>query len=284
MSAVENAVEEVVEAVEHVEPGSLNLNGTTKEQQRLILLGTFLVGAAVGGGAAYFFLKNKFELKYKELAEHEIAQAKEYYARVYKKEESPEEMVEKLAPEVAEPLEDDAKHAMASYSGEEEKVAYHKVEKAETAQTQVQNLFKDRPEPMDPADKEFDYDVEMRIRSENPGKPYIISHDEFYENEADFEQVTLTYFDEDDVLSDEKDGVVPEEDKVVGEDNITQFGYGSKDPNIVYIRNDNMECLFEVHRAHGSYAKDVLGFDPEEDELKHSERRRGRRRGFGDDE
>ncbi len=81
------------------------------------------------------------------------------------------------------------------------------------------------------------------------------------------EQVSLTYFDGDDVLVDDRDQPVPDPDDSIGEDHLGRFGVGSKDNNIVYVRNDRLELDFEILRSNGKYAQEVLGF------IEHSEHR-----------
>lgn len=89
--------------------------------------------------------------------------------------------------------------------------------------------------------------------------PYIISSEEFNDADLDFNQNTLTYYEVDRVLVDERDQ--PLEVGTVGEHNL-QFGNASGDQNIVYIRNHHLEVDFEICRSYGSYAVEVLGASP----------------------
>lgn len=91
------------------------------------------------------------------------------------------------------------------------------------------------------------------------GKPYIISQDEFNEGEKDYNQNTLTYFDGDDVLADDRDQPIHHQQQIVGTSNL-KFGHASGDPNIVYIRNDELEVDFEICRSKGTYTSEVLGY------------------------
>ena len=136
---------------------------------------------------------------------------------------------------------------------------------------EVVNAFEQddpQPEPEDP----WNQIVEQQNRG--PVHPYIIHKDEHMANDDEFEQVTLTYFAGDDVLSDERDTVIAEPDVIVGLDNLQKFGFGSNDPNVVYIRNPRLEVDYEVIRSEGSFAQEVHGFQG--DDLQHSERRRRR--------
>lgn len=106
--------------------------------------------------------------------------------------------------------------------------------------------------------EEFDYAAEVDRRS--PDEPYVITHDEFMENENGWEQNTLTYYNGDDVLTDEKDVPVPDIEAVVGSESLTKFGYGSRDKNVVYVRNEKLESDYEITLSMGEYAKEVAGF------------------------
>lgn len=93
--------------------------------------------------------------------------------------------------------------------------------------------------------------------------PYVISYDEYEEAEGDFSQTTLTYYEGDNVLTDERDQPIPNIDSVVGE-NSMQFGLASGDKNIVFVRNHELEADFEIARHQGYYSQEVLGVAPPE--------------------
>lgn len=118
-------------------------------------------------------------------------------------------------------------------------------------------------------DDEWDYGVEIEKR--DPKIPYIIHADEFFDNENGWEQTTLTYYEGDDILCDERDVPIYNYSLTVGE---LRFGHGSKDKNVVYIRNVGEEAEFEVIRDPGLYQVEVAGLQIEhqyeEDDLKHS--------------
>lgn len=103
--------------------------------------------------------------------------------------------------------------------------------------------------------------------------PYVISQNEFVGADLEYDQRTITYYEEEDILTDEQDKPFLDVENVVGVENLTKFGKGTRDNNIVYIRNDSLAVDFEVIRSKGNYAKDVLGV------IEHSEPR-GRPRKF----
>ena len=121
----------------------------------------------------------------------------------------------------------------------------------------------------------YNREDEMDIENRDPESPYIISADEFNANEGDFEQRSLTYYEDDDVLADEKDLIIEEVEAVVGVDNLTKFGVGSGNKDLLFIRNERLECDFDVSRHESSYSKVVLGFVEEPIVQKRRNRKRG---------
>lgn len=120
-------------------------------------------------------------------------------------------------------------------------------------------------------DEEDDWDYTEELKNRKPDHPYIIHRDEFYSDDNEFKQTTLTYYDGDHILCDENDVPVYNQEKVVG---TLKFGKGSKDPSICYIRNEAYKADYEVIIDHGSYQSEVLGYEIEKDlqgkDLKHS--------------
>lgn len=103
----------------------------------------------------------------------------------------------------------------------------------------------------------FNFEAEQRERT--AGYPYVITEQEYMTNESGFDQVRLAYFEEDDVLVRENDDPVTDDD-LVGGKNLTKFGYGSNDKNIVFVRNVALQTEFEITREQGAYAEVVHGF------------------------
>jgi hypothetical protein len=131
----------------------------------------------------------------------------------------------------------------------------------DAVETEVRNV-------LDEAQTVHDFDIEEEMRNRNPDEPYVISEEEFLENEPEHVQHNLTYFEEDDVLTDEQDQPIPDTEETVGNANLLRFGQGTKDNNTVFIRNEKLNIDFEVSRNKGSYVREVLGF------IQHDDRRR----------
>ena len=271
------------------------------KNQNLILGLTFSFSAVAGTAVGYFVAKKRLELRYEELSKREIAEAKQFYSVLNKRDdfETPASAVESLGlTEAAEALmkyqgkdkiskarslENDPvyiagkalKYGDKIEDGDTVSVEVHEAMRVETDSTLVEvtrNVFTDSQ----PADDNFDYDEEVKSRT--PDAPYVITHDEYMEAEPEYNQVILTYYIGDDVLTDDKDQPIDETDATVGDDNLLRFGHGSKDNKIVYVRNDRLDLDFEILQSHGSYVEEVLGF------IEHSDHRSKIRRFRGDDE
>lgn len=120
----------------------------------------------------------------------------------------------------------------------------------------------------DDPDTYWDEDEEMHRRETDPGKPYVLTHDEYMLGERDFNQTTLTWYDGDGVLVDEQDMPVEDIEKTVGNENMYRFGHASRDQNVVYIRNERLSLDIEVLKSDGKYSEEVLGFIEHSDKPK----------------
>lgn len=253
----------------------------------LIVLGT-------SGGS--FFLGYKVSQKrlrayYEEIAEKEIAQAKRFYADLNEEAPDPEDMLRTLHPESVRinPVQEEQKlreqegyrerlrelkyHAASTDEAKkDEEVVEEAVEEIEEAVEEIKNVF---DQPVDESEA-LVWDYEWEIANRKEGIPYIIHHDEFYENDDNYEQVSLTYFDGDGTLVDSRDQMVDDVDKTIGINNMMMFGKGSKDRNVVYIRNEALENDFEIVRHEGSFGEVVHDIRHSDDTMMRTPRRRRR--------
>ena len=109
---------------------------------------------------------------------------------------------------------------------------------------------------------DWDYEVEERARQLlEPGVPYVIHRKEFEDEDAGYGQSTLSYYQGDDVLCDEHDTPIYNAKDYVPMP--LEFGKGSGDPNVIYIRNPRLEAEYEILLDHGHYAVEVLGAEIE---------------------
>lgn len=118
------------------------------------------------------------------------------------------------------------------------------------------NIF-DTPQP-DPEELGLSLDdPDMPQRS--PDRPYPISAAEWFQNETDYDQITLVYWADDDVLADDNNGMITDIDRVVGATNLHRFGYMSEDPDIVYVRNERLKADYEITKDERNYGEVVHG-------------------------
>ena len=89
---------------------------------------------------------------------------------------------------------------------------------------------------------------------------------EDYENASEngWETDDLTYYQNDDILTDDMGEIVVDPDIVVG-DCLRYFGEESGDPDVVYVQNNSMGTIFQVIRIHKSYQTVVLGYTTEDE-------------------
>lgn len=84
----------------------------------------------------------------------------------------------------------------------------------------------------------------------------IITMAEFANSQYGYEQVTLSYYD-DDVVTDEEDNPIANPEKFLGEEALVSFGQSSNDENVVYVRNHEKKTEYEILHARCSYAPAV---------------------------
>lgn len=279
---VEGVVEELVDEVSTRSPA--------------LTIGAFLIGAGVGGGLAFIFTKRKLETKYSQLADDEIAEMREHYqakGRALEAEAgktdlstliaekgyiSPEPETSSSPPMAVQPPKSVIEDDTAGEPPDDSAMAENAVEgpqgvkaKGEVA---VRNIFSDREKAVVP-----EWDLHAELRRRTPDRPYVIHYDERHEME-EYSEVSYTYYAADDVLCNERDEVIDpaQRDDLVGEANLERFGHGNPDPMIVFIRNDNLEIMYEVIKSPNSFAEEVHGFTHEGWDRRNLERMRRRER------
>lgn len=94
------------------------------------------------------------------------------------------------------------------------------------------------------------------------GEPYIISQDDMFNTEEQWEKPSLSYYKGDDVLIDERGEKLDDTHRMryVGEKHLQMFGVLSQDENIVYVRSPQISTDFEIILEPGNY-KDSMYAD-----------------------
>lgn len=261
----------------------------TSRKPRVILGATSAVSLAVGCVSGYYLAKSRVEARFEEKLVEELDKSRRFYASLSKVQEfetplSDEDDLEQreasVEPDAVKHAEETVRH-MGYWTGSDaetpvpteadllESAVEEVAEVLEEAAEEVRNVF------VGESSLEFDYDKEVPNRTSTV--PYVITFDEFSENTPEFDQVSMTYYEGDDALTDASERLVPEIEEVIGKHNLA-FGYGSLDPNVVYVRSESSRMDFSITRSFGKYGVEVLGFpDPDDEGLKHSGRPRLRK-------
>ena len=231
-----------------------------------LLFGGGLVGFGIGCVGMYFVCNQQLKTKYAQIADEEIEQVKAHYR------EKEMELLD-LQKEISSQEKPEIDALVSKYQGKS-------VEEAVEELREEEEVILDSPNMPDWSYRDI-WDQNREMAQRDKSIPYIIHQEEFNADDSYDHQPTLTYFEGDDVLVDEADEVITKKDEVVGLENLTKFGHGSGDPNVLYIRNDRLQQDMEIllHKSH--YAKEVLGLEEEPEDLRHSAYRARR---FDDDD
>lgn len=221
-------VEDILDAV--VEPEKANILVPA-----VIAVATFSLGGLLG----YILAKRNLEKKYDQMLEEEIEKTTEHVVNMMK--------------------DTDRKVAKPEQTRVNPKKSLEEL-KVELGYDDA--IKEDKPSVLINGRKLADSIIQETVDTSGP---HIISEDDFNENVDDYEQISLSYYTEDDVLADESDEAVEAVDNVVGSENLKLFGRkNSRDPNVIFVKNDEVETLFEIVQIRGSYVKLVLGFDEDD--------------------
>jgi len=114
-------------------------------------------------------------------------------------------------------------------------------------------------EPIEEFNEEQDFSSAQIDVLKTAQRPYVITAQQFVDEERDFSKVTVTYFTVDDVLMDEDHTVIDMIDDTIGDESLACFGAAGSPSNLVYVRNENLQIDYEVIREDLSYEIDELG-------------------------
>lgn len=187
----------------------------------------FAAGVAVGAAATNHYFKTKYERLYQE----DVESVKRAFSM----------------PQQSEPVEGDTEDKVETEPDSDDAETYNEIISAQGYQTVTG----------DPEEESIGKEVKGVRR------PYVISPVEF-DTEDDYEVYTLTYY-ADGVLVDEQGNPIENVEDMVGRDSLNHFGEYEDDA--VHVRNEAMQCDFEILRDLDRYS-DVFrnGPRPDDDE------------------
>lgn len=272
---LEDAMDVMNETLDMMENVRFKIN---KKMVVGVAIGSLVAGALIG----YLVAKKRERAKYTRRVEKEIAEAREFYSARLKTGEfaDPVKLAEKYVEnsemaELREITRDYQSDDTTGVQGEMDQANGESTAEAMIPE-EVVEIFREQQFNAEEEDPNWNYEYELRHRTEEA--PYVISYEEYMENEKERPQSALAYYEADDVLADEADKPIDNTDRVVGDYNLQRFGHGSKDNNVVYIRNEVLDHEFEVVRHRGSYVEQVLGF------IQHGDRHHKLRKFRSDDD
>lgn len=222
-----------------------------------------LFGALGGYLATKKALTEKFEAEleeYKVSVEDRIREAKER-VDIYERAGLAFETAKAMAQKNKEALE--AKEAKLRESQKDISIVsknYSKMyEEAKSKVKQVDKekameIIKDAPESFD----ELVNEVEDFTPDTTPVRedPYLISVDQFADENDDYRKASCTYYTEDKVICEtsHNEKIDP---RYVGQENLDMLSDSNID--ILYVRNEYLQIDYEIDKYDGSYAYEVLG-------------------------
>lgn len=220
-----------------------------KEQSVTIL--TYAAVAAVSSVITWYVAREIFQAQVQE----QVAEVKAYYKKKADKAEFDKSDLKKYAEQdINDTLE---AYGQKQFTGGEARVIEH-------AKLIEVNLVKEA-------------DPNRPLHKKSLPASHIITKDTFYEDDdEDFpnqEKVSATFYKGDNTLVDQYDEVVENAKAILGEDFFTAIG-GDEDQ--IWVRNTTLKLDYEVDLERGSYAIEVLGFEPPEKEARSPMRFRER--------
>lgn len=255
-------------------------------------------GAAAGAVVAFQIAYRKAETKYGKISDDEIAEMRQHYqdkALALDAEAAKTDLNDLVAERGYKSPDEGPPMAVSPPSGVVEAAKEGVENTPNNRQLQPDRLKPGVPVKSEPkvehhnvfedAQNEDEWDYHNELRQRSPTQPYVIHYDERGEFDT-YSDVTLTYYEADDVLCNERDEIVDPEkrEELVGEKNLEKFGHGSNDAAIVFVRNDSLEIEFEVVKSPNSYAEEVHGLSHDTNYRGNLERMHARERDESEDE
>lgn len=237
------------------------------------LISITIFGAGVGTG--YFICKRMLNQQYQD----DLEEVKNLY---YSKIEDLGVMSDDFVPDHEKDMDDMDEEPEEAYEASEE--YFNKIKKYSSAIRQEgrgtpivkynkppldQIIYDegDEEEDLDDIDDPIDlaYEAEMEARSEEfarrkhenrtNGLPYVIDYNEFTDGPSEYDKQCWYYYMIDRVLCEDDDSIVEDEEELVGLDYEDVLDMQTT----VWVRNDTLNTLYEIHRIDDSYKMAVEG-------------------------
>lgn len=181
----------------------------------------FAAGAAIGSVITWNFVKAKYE----QIANEEITSVKDTYAKKL------EEIRDR---EIEEELGEDDEDDFYEEDTDEEEFSEGDMENYYDAVLEYEH-------------NDYDNSAQNELEVD---KPYVISPEEFGEFD-NYEQISLTYYD-DGYLADDMDDLVEDVEDIIGWELLNHIGEYEEDA--IHIRNDSLKTDYEILRVMDRYS------------------------------
>lgn len=213
----------------------------------LRILLSFIGGLVIGGTATFFVLNKKYEKRTHE-------EIMEYREKIHHKpifQETDEDVVETVDNRDIEVVDTD-------YTKFFVKEKLNEIHKDESKGFDIHMADREFPEDEDDGYLESlleheRINNEMKDAKEKDIQPYAIDGDEYLNDKKWYDKIEYVYYAGDDTLADERDEIVDDFEESIGVLFKEWFGRDEDDPDVLYIRNEQQACDFEINRVYGKY-------------------------------
>lgn len=227
-------------------------------------LAYILSGALIGSVTTFVIARKTLAIHYRDIAEAEIASVKDSYDLLHKqgKYSDPKAALDTFKERVSE---------LESYEDKLDENGYFKYDEVDEESSEdleelmvVKETLPDgRPIPEDVV-KDIPDTRPAPPRDEGGSTPYVITVEEFMQDNEDYSKITVNYYEYDNALSSEDETIIHNHESFLGPDFLNYVGWNAGGDHAVYVRNENMSSDYEVLVSPGSYEEEVLGILPDQ--------------------
>lgn len=214
----------------------------------------FLAGAALG----YFATKRLVESKTEEYINDEMEKVRKDYARYYAGEDPAKQALKEKY---------EAERGEVKIRPTEASIALAKVVKAEAEEILEEMKYVRPAEPVEDVVSVFDVHQEwqdlLASQDREEARAFLIDVEEFMTDDPTLEEICVTYFEGDGVMTEAKDDGIVDIETTVTQELLEHFGVNRRDKETLHIVNLDLGTKFEVSRDNRTYTKAVLGIADE---------------------